>query len=74
MYFHCYSNGLHLIECNVTQFAFIETLADNMKDYSAKADQGCYKSKRLLQLGVHQKVNLEPLLGLNCKKNCSVIP
>ena len=27
MYFHCYSNGLHLIECNVTQFAFIETVA-----------------------------------------------
>ena len=45
MYFHCYSNGLHLIECNVTQFAFVETVTDNMKEYSARQAQDAKRAK-----------------------------
>ena len=35
MFFHANSKGLHLIEYNVSLFAFIETMTENMKGYSA---------------------------------------
>ena len=36
LYFHCYSNGLHMIECNDQHFSFVQTIAGNMKGYSAR--------------------------------------
>ena len=36
LYFHCYSNGLHLIECNDGQFSFVQTIAGNMEGYSVR--------------------------------------
>ena len=48
MYFHCYSNGLHLIECNIAQFAFIETVAENKKGYSARQIQDAQRAKDLI--------------------------
>ena len=35
MYFHANSKELHLIEYNVLLFAFIDTMTENMKGYSA---------------------------------------
>ena len=36
LYFHCYSNRLHMIECNDQHFLFVQTIAGNMKGYSAR--------------------------------------
>ena len=45
MFFHCYSNGLHCIECPTHQFSFVETVAENMQGY-LKRQVGDAKSDR----------------------------
>ena len=36
IYFHCYFNGLHIIECNEQHFSFVQTIAEIMDGYSAR--------------------------------------
>ena len=36
LFFHCYDNGLHIHECNVNGFSFVETIAENKMGYSKR--------------------------------------
>ena len=53
LYFHCYSNGLHLIECNDQQFSFVQTLAGNMEGYSARQIKDARRALDLLAMLGH---------------------
>merc|ERR1712197_78514 len=53
LYFHCYSNGLHLIECNDQQFSFVQTLVGNMDGYSARQIKDAKKALELLKILGH---------------------
>ena len=71
MYFHYYSNRLHLIECNVTQFAFIETVAENKKGYSARQVKDARRAKDLIAaIGCPSENKFKPIirLDLECLK------
>ena len=36
LYFPCYNNGLHILECSNEGFSFVETIAENKKGYSKR--------------------------------------
>ena len=36
LYFPCYSNGLHILECSSESFSFVETIAEKKKGYSKR--------------------------------------
>ena len=49
--FHCYSNGLYLIEYPTHHFSFVETVAENMHGYS-KRQVGDTKRARSLMIAI----------------------
>ena len=50
LYFHCYSNGMHMIECNDQHFSFVQTIAGNMEGYSARQTNDTKRALQLLKL------------------------
>ena len=69
LYFHCYSNGLHLIECNHQQFSFVQTIAGNMEGCSAMQINDARRALKLLQILGHPFK--QEILG--CSEDVNVI-
>ena len=53
LYFDCYSNGSHMIECNDQHFSFVQTIAGSMKGYSARQISDAKRLLKLLKIMGH---------------------
>ena len=74
LYFNCYSNGLHMIECNDQCFSFVQTLAGNMEGYSKRQIKDAKEALALLpKLSYPSKQDFIKMIRAGSIKNCTVL-
>ena len=73
MYFHCYSNCLHLIECRTQYFSFVETVQENMHGYSKRQVRDAKRARDLMiPIACPSMREFKSLIQTNMLMNCPI--
>ena len=73
--FYCYINGLHIHECGVRGYPFVETISENKNGYSKSQIQYSERVGALFEVAGNQpEGDLRALVGFGVIKNCPVTP
>ena len=73
LYFPCYSNGLHILECSSEGFSFVETIAENKKGYSKRQIHNAERVEAFIEtIGNPSERDLRTLVRSGAILNCPI--